>query len=1658
MKKRRFSRSVRILLFVPILVVLLLAARGAPEQVQAGNDDLFACWASGPLSGSDNDSLWTAKDLGDSDDEFVIDQRDLGDAARFNIKLNPKFLGGDHKKSDSGLSVPEGLSEAEAREWAESLEVYTLFDSVPELVDYVFALDVFESVSPFSDYSIYDRRVRMLAAEIAGRDAYVPGPTEDHRMLLPWQGGSAKENYLKRRSIGAHYSAVKSLSAEWIDPANPDGGREVDAVALAQDQSATNLELVEGTITMAGDGGVVYYGTTEGIGQQVLFTTGSNCSGSSCNENSTYSNNPVPILLHSNSRSQNDGEIDRNTTVKDERRILVTDGTKDADDNDVFVEVEYEFDLAESGPSSQRNRDAQQGGYSRMHQEDTSSDELRISLVLKDKYRRDIEDYDPDKGKLYSSRSLPAMGYEPWTYVRSERGRRHPLNDWNPNNDTDSETLQSVKHLGYRQPGLDRPEEFHDGAGGLARLTSGTSRWDPKHIKWPVNFEDLNWYLYKLPGDYRESLWLYWLTLEGTQKVVFSAYGETALPLSDGVDREIPVCNMLGERDYVSTEDRPWIKDPPPLNRSQIHCEAEEPIEWKFDDLYKGEQSGVHLPFDVSDPASEAHLLGPNLLVKQGVERTEDVHDPLGTRKLSRFDFSILESQPMGESPPEEDGHLAERFYGIPQDVDARTTYVDDWRSAPINPNMPHLLVFTFYEVRQEGDLKFMIGGEEFNTEGYGGVFKLPKRQIRRVVCRAMIHPSGFSPSTGESKGVFGRMMGKVTSFVSKQLEQFGGWLAKILASISEVPSYLGIQTSELVCAGLGKLDDLTSLDNVSGPPLPALVDKEGRIRVNAAVKSKLEGSKRCHRISSPPVSTCEGDADRILQGKCIRLPEFKLQVRTAEFIRPVDPVDPMDPLDEAFDFVYDEYRVEVPVSSYYAEHGGPGFVSVVNAVKEGFDRPKFDPVPDLTLDPPKELHNRNRGLTRVYLDWELGWDTTSTDFYDRVDGFAVVLHPDQKSVSFPVPEKGLPPFVLPKWVYAESQHDGFRKHARVDGFAVGGLSYYPLDSSKLAGKGSDSVSHWSSDEEMGVTVPVSSEISEKHYRAFNRFIHNMPLAPGFTHGFQVAPYVGVPEDPAFRMGPLSEKLWLSGDQVACDVRGETPAEKKDMADIRKLYDCRGGGAMVKSGYTDDEFRPGLLALTGTDICDDIFSSTPAGFTWDNPVVKQVWGLIWIIAGAVLLTLLVWQGLRMTYDIWLDPQPAIGFRELVPRFLLALLLAAGSMLICRMVLVVASDLTCFVAQFTGMSLWGVVGVTFGFLVDGYVVWVESLGSTENTFLFLLSNFLVIWAFGLIVLLVMLFLLFLFAKVVLAMLLRIALLAVLVALSPLAFAFYASDATAHWTKRWVSMFLGATAQQVVVLLVIYIGVNMLGDYLSRGSETGLTSLLVGMIIGFVTLSLANAVPDIVNPGGKGLFSSFNQMASMTMAAAMVVASAGVGAVAGGVGGAFVAARGASSLGGGSGQGGGPGPDGGPGPGGGPGSGPAAPSAGGGIISSVNRSPMGMSVGPGGGGIQPSGQPQPSGFAAFGFGAFGFAASWFAGSGFAAFGFAAFGFAAFGFAGSWFAAFGVRGRSAAATRWYAYSGFVAGQPEPLGGTDTPSSQPRVRSLRVRNLRVRSLRGLW
>ena len=186
----------------------------------------FACWATGGFPGSgdlDDPDLSLDPNWGKEGDEFVADLRDLGNDVLLLMELKAEYLGVPH--------VPSLSSDEE--------EVYTLFDSMPELVDYTFGLDF--STSGFSrDPSTRDLRVMRLMNKFAlprgdysHPEAY---PDEDKRFLLPWE---TLKQYMDRRRVAVPYkNAVQSFGGRWIDPANPGGGRALDFVALARDQAA----------------------------------------------------------------------------------------------------------------------------------------------------------------------------------------------------------------------------------------------------------------------------------------------------------------------------------------------------------------------------------------------------------------------------------------------------------------------------------------------------------------------------------------------------------------------------------------------------------------------------------------------------------------------------------------------------------------------------------------------------------------------------------------------------------------------------------------------------------------------------------------------------------------------------------------------------------------------------------------------------------------------------------------------------------------------------------------------------------------------------------------------------------------------------------------------------------------------------------------------------------------------------------------------------------------------------------------------------------------------------------------------------------------------------------------------------------------------------
>ena len=751
------------------------------------------------------------------------------------------------------------------------------------------------------------------------------------------------------------------------------------------------------------------------------------------------------------------------------------------------------------------------------------------------------------------------------------------------------------------------------------------------------------------------------------------------------------------------------------------------------------------------------------------------------------------------------------------------------------------------------------------------------------MVCRIVVRNAGF-----EATGVAGTTaMEWLSEKVSDMLTDVGGDIKRLVADgargIMKSPPWAGRKVADVECAGMDRLDELTTggartYDEVrkSGP---------GELVVNQAVVGRHNGIENCERVREEKSVSCDAAEEFVFEGKCTVLPKMEMEVRDGWFLD----------LKEAVH--YNRYEW-----GYLDENG--------RLVPHGYATPvlhasQFSP----TYDPtgPERPNERNRGLSRLYVRWGPKWQGVDGGLMRQIGGWKLTVIPDQRVMDTVVPAEGMV-FYLPRRIRVESTIEGGGQtvteasYQEVNGFHFGGLGKDERGEDRGGSALWEAPAVAEGDEAPEYSIKaVGGTAMNGEYLRFEKFIKRLPLTPGFEHSFRVVPFVGeFGTSNYFEGTTVSDQLVLDGATAACytrtDMPSSIPGEMLVHEKVVPIYGCRGVESL--SFPPEERTRFGLLSLVGTEACGDIFSSTPPEFTWDNGIVKNVWVLMVVIGGAVLFTLFVWQGLRMTYDVWLDPQPAVGMREMVPRFLLAVVLMAGSLAICEIVLVLASDLTCVVAQATGMTMWGFLGTTIGEMLLGFVVWMEVfVESFDGLFLHTLLGYgLILFLLACVIVVFIILVLILFLMVAFAMLTRIALLAVLVAFAPLAFAFYASNVTSHWTKLWVTMFLGTTFQQVVILVVVFLGGHILGEYLRAGAEGEFDVLVIGMILAALTLVLALKVPSIVNPRGQGMFESFRQVGMMAVAGATMVGGLGIGAAAGAFGGVGGAAAGAARSGG------------------------------------------------------------------------------------------------------------------------------------------------------------------
>ena len=276
-----------------------------------------------------------------------------------------------------------------------------------------------------------------------------------------------------------------------------------------------------------------------------------------------------------------------------------------------------------------------------------------------------------------------------------------------------------------------------------------------------------------------------------------------------------------------------------------------------------------------------------------------------------------------------------------------------------------------------------------------------------------------------------------------------------------------------------------------------------------------------------------------------------------------------------------------------------------------------------------------------------------------------------------------------------------------------------------------------------------------------------------------------------------------------------------------------------------------LWRMVGTDVCTGFFDSTPASLTWGVDGVVRGWGMMWVVSMAALVFLIFWQGIRMTYDMWMHGgwanQRDPGFREAVPRFFLALLLAAASLLLCRLFLILVSNVSCYVAHSAGVGIWSVLGWFLGLVLAAIVAIVLKAVATAGVaaatgILIPVALAILVAMLGLIIMIIGFFLM-MFGRVMLQLLIRVAMLAVLIVMSPLAFVLMATPDTEQWTHKWLGMFSTMAITQTLQLMTLYLATKVfnIGSVIAPGG----IPMWTGLIIGIVILYMVGKIPEILD---------------------------------------------------------------------------------------------------------------------------------------------------------------------------------------------------------------------
>ena len=228
----------------------------------------------------------------------------------------------------------------------------------------------------------------------------------------------------------------------------------------------------------------------------------------------------------------------------------------------------------------------------------------------------------------------------------------------------------------------------------------------------------------------------------------------------------------------------------------------------------------------------------------------------------------------------------------------------------------------------------------------------------------------------------------------------------------------------------------------------------------------------------------------------------------------------------------------------------------------------------------------------------------------------------------------------------------------------------------------------------------------------------------------------------------------------------------------------------------------------------NIISQTPPALSYDNDVVRRLWGSLRLVGNAALAVVTVWGGLNIIVHPHIRV-PYHGALELVPRVLLGAILVNSSL-----------DWTRFVIDLNN-ALCRAVGAST------IPAWSAVLQPSAGAVLLNLIAMVIYLVMGLL----------LFVQ----MLMRLALVDALLILAPVALLCWVLPQTYGWARLWFSTFFASVFVQFVQVLVLQLGTSLIDHLPSLLPGVGADPLnagrvwLVTLLLGVAVLQLARQVP-------------------------------------------------------------------------------------------------------------------------------------------------------------------------------------------------------------------------